>query len=50
MDQWLNADGCAGWTASGQKNGISMPEITGLHHIALPATDVLASGEWYERV
>ncbi|MEV0402647.1 VOC family protein [Actinoallomurus sp. NPDC050550] len=27
-----------------------MPEITGIHHIALPAADALNSGEWYERV
>lgn len=27
-----------------------MPEITGLHHVALPATNALRSSEWYERV
>lgn len=27
-----------------------MPEISGLHHIAVPAKDAQRSGEWYERV
>jgi catechol 2,3-dioxygenase-like lactoylglutathione lyase family enzyme len=27
-----------------------MPEITGLHHVSLPAADVVRSSDWYERV
>jgi catechol 2,3-dioxygenase-like lactoylglutathione lyase family enzyme len=27
-----------------------MPQITGLHHLALPTTDPVRSAEWYERV
>lgn len=27
-----------------------MPEISGLHHVALPTADALGGGEWYERV
>jgi catechol 2,3-dioxygenase-like lactoylglutathione lyase family enzyme len=27
-----------------------MPDITGLHHVTLPAADVVRSGDWYERV
>ena len=27
-----------------------MPQISGLHHVSLPATDVLRSSDWFERV
>jgi hypothetical protein len=27
-----------------------MPQISGLHHIAVPRKDALLSGEWFERV
>jgi len=27
-----------------------MPQISGYHHVSLPAADVLRSGDWYERV
>jgi catechol 2,3-dioxygenase-like lactoylglutathione lyase family enzyme len=27
-----------------------MPHITGLHHVSLPAADVMRSSDWYERV
>jgi glyoxylase I family protein len=27
-----------------------MPQISGLHHVALPATDALRSSDWFERV
>jgi catechol 2,3-dioxygenase-like lactoylglutathione lyase family enzyme len=27
-----------------------MPNITGLHHVSLPAADVARSSDWYERV
>jgi catechol 2,3-dioxygenase-like lactoylglutathione lyase family enzyme len=27
-----------------------MPQISGLHHVTLPATDALRSSDWFERV
>jgi catechol 2,3-dioxygenase-like lactoylglutathione lyase family enzyme len=27
-----------------------VPQISGLHHVSLPATDVLRSSDWFERV
>ncbi len=27
-----------------------MPDIVGLHHLSLPASDCVASSDWYERV
>jgi glyoxylase I family protein len=27
-----------------------MPQISGYHHVSLPAADVLRTGDWYERV
>ena len=27
-----------------------MPQISGLHHVSLPATDALRSSDWFERV
>jgi hypothetical protein len=36
--------------ASGGGKNSRMPSLTGIHHVSVPTSDLLASSDWYERV